>query len=160
MNRLRAIRHSVLGFGACFTDAAYADGEFGEIFFRPLADRAVAERTMDLLRDVDFRDVDGLAEVHARIAAPTLCIWGDRDPYFPLAKARAMLPQFKGGATLEAIPGGRLFAHEDHPEEFASYARPFLARCLGRGVQAAPRAIARTGECPCIQIGNPRPCDV
>lgn len=26
--------------------------------------------------------------------------------------------------------GAKLFVHEDHPAEFAGYARPFLLRCL------------------------------
>jgi pimeloyl-ACP methyl ester carboxylesterase len=83
---------------------------------------------MELLRTFDFAFVDALRGVHARIEAPTLCIWGDRDPFFPIAKARAMLDQFKGGATLCEIPGAKLLPHEDHPEEVAALARPFLAR--------------------------------
>jgi pimeloyl-ACP methyl ester carboxylesterase len=139
--RLRAVRHSVLGFGACFTDPAYTDGEFAQWFLRPLARPSVLEGQMQLARSLDFADVDALAAVHARIAAPTLCIWGDRDPYFPIDKARAMLPQFAGGATLVTIPGGRLFPHEDRAEEFAAYARPFLAECLGqRGADARAAA--------------------
>jgi haloalkane dehalogenase len=128
--RIGVVRRSSLGFGACFADGAYADGEFGRWFVRPLANEAVARGQMELLRSFDFAKVDALAGVHARITAPTLCVWGDRDPYFPIAKARAMLPQFAGGATLVAIPGAKLFAHEDHPAAFAAHAGPFLARCL------------------------------
>jgi pimeloyl-ACP methyl ester carboxylesterase len=84
-----------------------------------------------MLRSVDFDLVDALAEVHGRIRAPTLCVWGPDDPFFPVAKARTMLPQFAGPAELVEIPRGRLFAHEDHPEEFLAHTLPFLQRTLG-----------------------------
>ena len=125
------LRTTVLGLGSLFTDPAYAGGEFGELFLAPLADRRIRESQLRLLRSVDFDLVDALAEVHARIHAPTLCIWGPDDPFFPVAKARAMLPQFAGPAELVEIPRARLFAHEDHPAEFLDHALPFLQRTLG-----------------------------
>ena len=125
------LRTTNLGVGSLFTDPAYAGGEFGELFLAPLADRRVRENQLKLLRSVDFDLCDALAEVHGRIRAPTLCIWGPDDPFFPVAKARAMLPQFAGTAELVEIPHARLFAHEDHPEEFLAHALPFLKRTLG-----------------------------
>jgi len=125
------LRTTNLGVGSLFTDPAYAGGEFGELFLRPLADRRVRESQLRMLRSVDFDLVDALAEVHGRIRAPTLCVWGPDDPFFPVAKARTMLPQFAGPAELVEIPRGRLFAHEDHPEEFLTYTLPFLQRTLG-----------------------------
>ncbi|HEY1905630.1 MAG TPA: alpha/beta hydrolase, partial [Myxococcaceae bacterium] len=125
------LRTTVLGLGSLFTDPAHAGGEFGELFLAPLADRRIRESQLKLLRSVDFDLVDALAEVHARIRAPTLCIWGPDDPFFPVAKARAMLPQFAGPAELVEIPRARLFAHEDHPAEFLDHALPFLQRTLG-----------------------------
>ena len=125
------LRTTNLGVGSLFTDPAYAGGEFGELFLRPLADRRVRESQLRMLRSVDFDLVDALAEVHGRIRAPTLCVWGPDDPFFPVAKARRMLPQFAGPAELVEIPHGRLFAHEDHPEEFLAHTLPFLQRTLG-----------------------------
>ncbi|HET9157488.1 MAG TPA: alpha/beta hydrolase, partial [Myxococcaceae bacterium] len=98
------LRTTNLGVGSLFTDPAYAGGEFGELFLGPLADRRVRESQLRMLRSVDFDLVDALAEVHRRIHAPTLCIWGPDDPFFPVAKARAMLPQFAGTAELVEIP--------------------------------------------------------
>jgi pimeloyl-ACP methyl ester carboxylesterase len=129
--RFAAIRHSFLAFGGIFQDARFVDGDFGDWFVRPLlSSRRVAEGQMALLRNLDFRVIDGLEAVHARIRAPVLCIWGPGDPFFPIAKARRILGQFGGGAELVEIPGAKLFAHEDHPEEFATLVAPFLARCL------------------------------
>lgn len=131
--RLRLLRRSGLGFGGVFRDPAYVDGDFGEWFVKPLlGSRRVAEGQMALLRNLDLRLIDELAAVHARIRAPVLCIWGSDDPFFPLADARRMLGQFRGGAELVEIAGAKLFAHEDHPEAFAAHAAPFLEACTGR----------------------------
>jgi len=135
--RFGAVRRSFLGFGGCFTDAAYVDGEFGDWFVRPLfSSRRVAAGQMALLRDLDFRLFDALDSAHRRIRAPVRCIWGTDDPFFPIAKARRMLEQFGGGAELVEISGAKLFAHEDHPEAFAAHALPFLVGCLHEGVSA------------------------
>jgi pimeloyl-ACP methyl ester carboxylesterase len=135
--RLGPVRRSRLGFGGCFTDPAFVDGEFGRWFVEPLLnDPKVAAGQMTLARNLDFSVVDGLADVHARIAAPVLCIWGPRDPFFPVARARAMLPEFPGGAELVEIPRGKLFVHEDRAEEFADHTLRFFARTLA-GIERA-----------------------
>jgi pimeloyl-ACP methyl ester carboxylesterase len=127
--RFRRVRQSSFGFRGCFSDPGYVEGEFGDFFLRPLlvSERA-AEGQFALIRNLDFGVFDRLVDVHARIGAPVLCIWGVDDPFFPLAKARRMLAQFPAGATLVEIPGAKLFAHEDHPAEFAALATPFLHR--------------------------------
>lgn len=135
--RLSMIRRSFLGFGGCFTDSKFVDGDFGDWFVRPLlTSRPAAEGQMALLRNLDFNVLDQLDAVHARIHAPVLCIWGPKDPFFPIAKARHMLKQFPSAELVE-IPGAKLFAHEDHPEAFAAHAAPFLSRCLRAAESAA-----------------------
>ena len=133
-----ALRRSPLALGACFGDTRLADGDFDALFVRPLARPEVMEGQADLLRHFDPRAIDGLAAVHARITAPTLCVWGERDPFFPVEKARAMLPQFAGGARLVSVPHAKLFVHEEAPEVFEAEAVPFLAQHLAD----APRAEA------------------
>ena len=86
---------------------------------------------MALLRNVHGDAMDGLREVHGRIEAPVHLVWGEADPWFPVAKARAMLSQLGGPATMSTIAGGKLFVHEDHAVAFADHASPFLAACLG-----------------------------
>lgn len=125
--RLRLVRHSSLAFGGCFTDPAYADGEFGELFLAPLLrDPAVAAGQMRLLDGLEWRLLDRLADVHARISAPVQLVWGEADPFFPLARAKVLPGQFGGPAELRTIPGAKLFAHEDHPAAFLEHALPFL----------------------------------
>jgi pimeloyl-ACP methyl ester carboxylesterase len=125
------LRKTRLGLGPLFTDPAYIDGEFSELFLAPLEDPHVLAGQLKLLRSIDFDESDALAEVHRRIRAPVLCIWGPEDPFFPVGKARAMLPQFAGPAILVEIPRGKLFAHEDRAEEFLAHALPFLRRSMG-----------------------------
>jgi haloalkane dehalogenase len=134
------VRRSGIAFGTCFTDAAFADGDFAELFVRPLRRREVLDGQAAFVRSFDYAVVDRLVEVHANIHAPALCIWGEEDPFFPVGKAREMLAQFAGGARLESIPGGKLFVHEDHAAEFAAHARPFLARCFD---ESRRRALGR-----------------
>jgi haloalkane dehalogenase len=132
----RRFRDSRFGLGPLFTDTRYIDAEFGELFLLPLRDRAVREGQLKLLRAMDFDLVDALEYVHGRIQARVLCIWGPDDPFFPVKKARQMLHQFAGGAELVEIPRGRLFAHEDHPEEFLALALPFLTLHLAGAARA------------------------
>jgi pimeloyl-ACP methyl ester carboxylesterase len=58
----------------------------------------------------------------------------DTDGNLPLVSsielARKMTSQFAAGAVLDEIPGAKLFAHEDHPREFATLALRFLDRQL------------------------------
>jgi len=128
--RIGPLRRSSLGFGGCFTDATYADGEFGDLFVRPLlASPRTAAGHFAVLRSADFAGFDALGAVHARIAAPVLCVWGSHDPFFPIAKARLMLREFtRTAAELIELPGARAFPHEDHPEALVAALLPFLER--------------------------------
>jgi pimeloyl-ACP methyl ester carboxylesterase len=142
MVQIGAFRRSGIAFGTCFENAAYADGDFADLFVRPLARDEVRRGQTGLMRAFSFDHVDDLERVHGRITAPTLCVWGERDPFFPVEKARAMLPQFAGGAELVVVPGAKLFVHEDHPREVAIPSRTFLSKCLGGRV--ASQAIQAT----------------
>ena len=135
--RLTLVRHSPITFGACFRDPAYGDGEFYELFIAPLLrSRALAAGQLDLLHDFDWALIDALEDVHRQLRAPVRMIWGDGDPYFPLAKARAMVEQFAGEASLSIIPGARLFAHEDAADEVLAVAIPFLEENMSRETAA------------------------
>jgi haloalkane dehalogenase len=133
-----AVRRSALGFGGCFTDPKFADGEFFELFVAPLLrSRTAAAGPLELLHGWDWAAIDELAAAHAAITAPVCMIWGTDDPFFPIARARAMVPQFAGPVEFHAIAGGKLFVHEDHTDEFLAHARPFLLRVAGAEAAAA-----------------------
>ncbi len=141
--RWRAYRRSALGFGGAFTDKRFIEGDFHELFIQPMIDsREVAEGQIRLLEHLDPTVIDRMAEVHARIAAPTLLVWGTDDPFFPLAGAKAMMGQFAGGAELAEIQGGKLYCHEDRAQEFLAHTAPFLERCFAKSHQAAKAVTA------------------
>ena len=129
---LGPLRRSTLGLGGAFADPSYADGDFARIFLAPLRDRAVARGQMRLVHDFTHAEVDTLEATHARIRAPVLCVWGEDDPLFPVAKMQRMLSQFPGGGTHALIPRAKLLPHEDHPEAFVRHARTLLEPALLR----------------------------
>lgn len=134
--RFRALRHSALAFGGCFHDPRVADGEFRDLFLRPLQSPRVFAGERRLLSSFDWRVIDGLADVHARIRAPVKLVWGAQDPYFPLEKVRSTLNQFAGGATLSVIDPGKLFWHEEFAERFARETEAFLEVCAAEASRA------------------------
>ena len=122
------LRRSRFVLGDAFADARLLDGEFDELFLRPLHE--LPERrdaAMRLLRAFDTRYVRDLPEVHRRITVPVQLVWGDRDPFFPLAWAEEMVGTFPD-ARLEVIEGAGLFCHEERPVEVAEALLPVLTR--------------------------------
>ena len=120
------LRRSEMVLGGAFADRSLLDGEFHEFFVAPLCDRPDAlAASVRILRSFDRRWVDELDALHRRIEAPVQMVWGEDDPFFPVAWARAMVPSFPD-ARLEVIPGGRLFVHEEFPAEVAAALLPTL----------------------------------
>ena len=62
-----------------------------------------------------------------RVAAPTLLIWGDRDPVVPVAHARA-IAQLIPDARLEMLPAGHV-PQLGNPERVAQLVERFAASC-------------------------------
>lgn len=131
--RFGFLRRSPIAFGGCFANPRFSDldSEFGELFVRPIVSSpSVAEGQLALVRGIDFATIRGTKELHGRIKAPALLVWGPDDPFFPIAKARRILEQFAGGARLAEIPG-KLFAHEEEPDAFLAHVEPFLLEACG-----------------------------
>ncbi len=142
----RTIGRSVLGWGACFHDVDRADGEFRTLFVEPLVrDDSVFRGQMQLTKDWDWTSIDRLAAAHARIVAPALLIWGDRDPYFPAKKAAAMVSELAGGARFVSYDDARLFVHEEHPTRFGDEVLRFLDETRSVAPRAASDARAARG---------------
>jgi len=125
--RSRWYVRSGAGFGGCFFDRDYLDGEFTELFLRPLVrDHRKALGYARFLRGFDWAENDAFATRHADISARTLLVWGRDDPTFPEPLGREMAGQFRGGAAFVSIPETRLLPHEEKPEEVARAVRNFL----------------------------------
>jgi pimeloyl-ACP methyl ester carboxylesterase len=117
-------RQSGLGFGGCFGDRALIEGDFREACVEPLLRNMVG--ALLALKSVDFVTADRLPEIHARITAPTVFVWGDRDPFFPIERARRMPSQFRDPRGFHAIEGAKLLVHEEAPERVAAKILPLL----------------------------------
>ena len=121
------LRRNGLVLGNAFVDRSLLDGEFDEFFLRPLhEDPRRIDAAMAVLRSFDVAQVRGLADVHARIEVPVQMVWGERDVFFPVERAREMVGTFPD-ARLTVVPGAGLFSHEERPAEVAAALLPVLA---------------------------------
>lgn len=126
-----AVRRSPIGFGGCFTDRHFVDGEFGEWFVRPLLeDDRYFEAQLGLLLALRQSEVNQLSDAHRAIRVPVRFVWGTDDPIFPIAKARPMKDQLAGPVEWLELAGARAFHHEDRPADFARHVRELASRAL------------------------------
>jgi pimeloyl-ACP methyl ester carboxylesterase len=72
----------------------------------------------------DQRHTDEIEPLYARITAPTLVIWGEADPWIPVARGAELAKRIRG-ARLELLPAGHLVP-EDQPNELARLLRGHL----------------------------------
>ncbi|WP_372788325.1 alpha/beta fold hydrolase [Paraconexibacter sp.] len=82
---------------------------------------------LDLYRSGNFEE---LAEHDGKLAAlgvPTLVLWGEDDPFAPLAGAHRLVAEIPG-AELDVIPGTGHFVVDDQPDVFAERLIGFLQR--------------------------------
>lgn len=122
------LRRNRIIFGDAFADASHLDGEFDELFLRPLhASPARLDAAVRLLRTFDLAHVRALADLHNRIDVPVQLVWGELDPFFPIDHARAMVDTFPD-AELHVVEGAGLFCHEEQPRDVADALLPILTR--------------------------------
>lgn len=120
------VRRNKYVLGDAFADSQLLDGEFDEFFLRPLHTSPERRRAaVALLRGFDLNYVRELADVHRRIDVPVQLVWGERDAFFPVARATAMVGTFPD-ARLTVVPGAGLFSHEERPAEVAAALLPTL----------------------------------
>ncbi|MAT03533.1 MAG: alpha/beta hydrolase [Acidimicrobiaceae bacterium] len=120
------LRRLPLVLGGAFDDNALLDGEFDEFFLRPISTNPTGRKAaIRLLDSFDTAHVYALAEVHRRIDVPVHLVWGEHDPFFPVAAARDMVGTFPD-ARLTVIEGASLFSHEERPAAVAEAILPTL----------------------------------
>jgi len=120
------LRRNPFVLGGAFADSSLLDGEFDEFFLRPLHDRPERrEAAVRVLRSFDESYVRALAGLHRRIPVPVQLVWGDQDPFFPLAWAEEMVGTFPH-ARLAVVNGAGLFSHEERPTDVAQALLPVL----------------------------------
>ena len=114
------LRRFPLILGGVFEDSSLLEGEFDEFFLQPIhRNKTTRDAAIRLLESFDMAKVHGLAAVHAKIDVPVKLVWGGKDPFFPVDRARAMVATFPN-ATIDVIPDAGLFSHEERPAEVAA----------------------------------------
>jgi pimeloyl-ACP methyl ester carboxylesterase len=76
----------------------------------------------------DQRDTDQIEPMYDQITAPTLVIWGEHDPWIPVAHGVELARRIPG-SRLEVLPTAGHLVQEDEPEE--------LVRLLGTHLDPA-----------------------
>lgn len=120
------LRRNPFVLGDAFADSSLLDGEFDEFFLKPLKQSEPhRDAAIRLLRTFKHEHIDQLATLHTKIDVPVQLVWGDQDPFFPLAWAEEMVDTFPN-ADLAVIKGAGLFSHEERPAEVAAALLPTL----------------------------------
>jgi pimeloyl-ACP methyl ester carboxylesterase len=123
----KRLRRNQFVLGGAFADRSLLDGEFDEFFLAPLNQSAtVRDAAVKLLRSFQFRHVEELAALHARIDVPVQMVWGEKDIFFPVEWARHMVGTFPN-ARLQVVPGVGLFSHEENPAAVAAALLPVIS---------------------------------
>lgn len=119
----RRLRRHPLVLGGAFHDSDLLDGDFDELFLRPLhSDRQRRDAAVRIIRSFRWSLLSELPALHRRTEVPVHLVWGEHDVFFPLADAEAMVDTFPD-ATLEVVRGAGLFSHEERPREVAAALR-------------------------------------
>lgn len=123
----RLIARSPMGFGGCFYDKDLIHGEFFELTARPLMESPEKlAGCIRFLKSMDWNECRKLSEVHRRITARVDCIWGEADPFFPVAKARAMFEQFAHRGEFVTFEKAKLLPYAEYPRESAEHIKRFI----------------------------------
>ena len=116
-----ALRRRRLVLGDCFADRALLDGDFADFFLVPLKEDLERRWAAgEFARTFDLGALRALEAVHARMTAPVQLVWGAEDPFFPVRWTKEMMSGFAGEASLHVVPSGKLFVHEEFPEQTAT----------------------------------------
>jgi haloalkane dehalogenase len=120
------LRRNGLVLGGAFADRSLLEGEFDELFLRPLhQDRRRLDAAMAVVRSFDWAHVRELEALHRRIDVPVQLVWGAKDVFFPVERAREMVETFPD-ARLTVVPDAGLFSHEERPDAVAAALLPVL----------------------------------
>jgi haloalkane dehalogenase len=100
-------------------------------YFKAFADEPRRRGQLELYRSGDFEKLEAYEGCLAALDVPFLALWGEQDPFAPVAGAQRFAREI-AGARVQVIPGTGHFVYEDAPETAAQALAAFLA-------EAAPR---------------------
>jgi haloalkane dehalogenase len=100
-------------------------------YFKAFADEPRRRGQLELYRSGDWEKLEAYDGALAALGVPFLALWGEDDPFAPVAGAQRFAREITG-ARVQVIPGTGHFVYEDAPETAAEA----LASLMG---DAAPR---------------------
>jgi haloalkane dehalogenase len=98
-------------------------------YFRVLQTPEGRLAQLDLYRSGDFSELEPYAGRLAALDVPTLLLWGENDPFAPLAGAHRFQREMPH-AQLQVIEGTGHFVCDDAPQEYARRVVEFLRSAL------------------------------
>jgi pimeloyl-ACP methyl ester carboxylesterase len=110
--RLKALRHSPLGFGLLMNDP---DPELTAAWLEPCRTNSGIRRDLaTLLRNVADTDLIEVSTRFGQFTKPVTLVWGQRDRCFTPSLGRRLAALFPS-STLVEVPGARTFVALDNP---------------------------------------------
>jgi pimeloyl-ACP methyl ester carboxylesterase len=110
--RLKALRHSPLGFGLLMNDP---DPELTAAWLEPCRTNSGIRRDLaTLLRNVAGTDLIEVSTRFGQFTKPVTLVWGQRDRCFTPSLGRRLAALFPS-STLVEVPGARTFVALDNP---------------------------------------------
>jgi pimeloyl-ACP methyl ester carboxylesterase len=111
--RLRALRHSVIGFGLLINRP---DPELTAAWLQPcLNDSRICRDLAALLRQVAATDLTDVATRLPRFTKPVTVVWGQGDRCFTPSLGRRLAGLFSNGKLIE-VPDAKTFVSLDNPD--------------------------------------------
>src|SRR3954447_1706443 len=100
-------------------------------YFKAFADEPRRRGQLELYRSGDFEKLEAYEGRLAALGVPFLALWGEQDPFAPVAGAQRFAREIPG-ARVQVIPGTGHFVYEDAPETAAQALAGFLAESVPR----------------------------
>lgn len=109
----------------------YEDADRGEhavdLYLRPFAGPGGRDALVTHLTSLDSTETEALAARLKDVVCPVSILWGDHDPFLPIALGRRLAGAIPG-ASFESIAGGSHFLPEESPSEVAAAIAALLKR--------------------------------
>jgi pimeloyl-ACP methyl ester carboxylesterase len=113
-----AIHQGLLRAYVATAQARPLDGDVERALIAPWLGAAGQSAFYRQIAQGDERDTDEIEPLYGQISVPTLVVWGEADPWLPLARGRELARRIPG-ARLEVLPGSGHLVQEDEPDRLA-----------------------------------------
>jgi pimeloyl-ACP methyl ester carboxylesterase len=117
-------------FGQVLRATAPMDDAALDEYFKAFGDEARRRGQLELYRSGDFSELRAYEGCLAALGVPALVLWGEEDPFAPLAGAHRFARELPG-AELVVLEGVGHFVFDEAPERANAAIVPFLEQVRG-----------------------------